>query len=108
MFPKKLGIKDSDLCSIMLNIMDNAVESCEKEDNKTISLSSQSKGNMLLIEMDNSCSKNPIENNFQSVKKGNHGWGLKVVDDIVKEYEGTIEHYFEKNIYSVKILLIQK
>lgn len=106
--PKKLGISDSDLCSILLNIIDNAIEACEKENDKSISLTIKSKGNMLIISSSNYCSINPINNKFVTSKTGNHGWGIKVIKDIVEKYEGTLEHNFDNNMYTIDIFLIQK
>lgn len=106
--PQKLGIDDSDLCSMLLNIIDNAAEACEKETDKSISLTIKSKGNMLILSSTNYCSVNPIDNEFATFKAGNHGWGIKIINDIVEKYEGTLEHSYENNKYTIDVFLIQK
>lgn len=103
---KTQGINDSDLCSLLLNIIDNAAEAVLKENNKNIILSVKSKGNMFTVSSSNKCSINPIENKFLTSKVDNHGWGMKIINDIVKKYNGEIDYNYEKGIYTISVLLI--
>lgn len=63
---------------------------------------------MLIISSTNYCSVNPIGNEFTTFKAGNHGWGIKIINDIAEKYEGTLEHGYENNKYTIDIFLIQK
>jgi hypothetical protein len=105
--PKTLLIKDSDLCSLLLNIIENAAEAVEKEDNKSIIISIKSVGNMLLVSSCNQSSVNPIKNQFTTTKTDDRGWGLQIINDIVKKYDGEIEHNYENGKYIIDIFLVQ-
>ena len=66
------------------------------------------KGNMLFIAMENPSVYNPLENNFNSQKKGNHGWGTKIINDIVNKYNGNMTMNYDNKIFKIKIMLIQE
>lgn len=105
----KITITDADLCSILSNLIDNAIEAVDKtENNKTIKLTITQKGNMLFIAVENPSIYNPLENNFNSNKKGNHGWGMKIINDIVNKYSGNITTNYKNEIFKIKIMLIQE
>ena len=105
---KQLCISDSDLCSILLNIIDNAAEAVENEQNRDITLSIKSKGNILVISAQNFCSINPISNRFATAKEGSHGWGMKIINDIAQKYDGTVDYSFNNNMYTINVFLIQQ
>lgn len=105
----KITVKDADLCSILSNLIDNAIEAVDKiENDKTVKLNINQKGNMLFIAMENPSVYNPLENNFNSQKKGNHGWGTKIISDIVNKYNGNMTMNYDDKIFKIKIMLIQE
>lgn len=105
----KVTIKDADLCSVLSNLIDNAIEAvCKIDKDKTIKLNINQKGNMLFIAVENPSSSNPLENNFNSQKKGNHGWGMKIITDIVNKYNGNITTNYDDEIFKIRIMLIQE
>lgn len=105
----KVTVNDADLCSVLSNLIDNAIEAVDKtEKNKNIKLTINQKGNMLFIAAENPSSSNPLENNFNSQKKGNHGWGMKIINDIVNKYNGNITTNYDNEIFKIKIMLIQE
>lgn len=105
----KVTVNDADLCSVLSNLIDNAIEAVDKlEQSKTIKLTINQKGNMLFIAIENPSSINPLENNFNSQKKGNHGWGMKIINDIVNKYNGNITTNYDNEIFKIKIMLIQE
>lgn len=105
----KITVKDADLCSILSNLIDNAIEAVDKiENDKTVKLNINQKGNMLFIAMENPSVYNPLENNFNSQKKGNHGWGTKIINDIVNKYNGNMTMNYDNKIFKIKIMLIQE
>lgn len=87
------SINNTDLCIILGNILDNAVEACEKIDGeKEISVfGGYQHGYFILI------AKNPIschvqtENGIPATTKPDtayHGFGLQNVESVVKKYDG--------------------
>lgn len=86
-------IQDMDICIIFSNILDNAIESCEKSDNKEILLDIYLvNGKFLTIELSNSCDIVPIVQDGELItckeNSNNHGFGMKSVLKTVKKYKG--------------------
>ncbi len=106
-------VTDMDFCTILSNLLDNAIESSIKdvEENRYIKVSMKSINNMLSIRVKNNIVDKPrLTENFKfettkSDKKG-HGIGLDSVKCCVNKYEGNIQFYFGKNDFEVKILLL--
>ncbi len=63
---------------------------------------------MLFISATNSAASNPELNNFNSVKKGNHGWGLKIIKEVAEKYNGEVLTEFENGRFTVKVIILQK
>lgn len=90
-----LPLSDLDLCSLLGNSLDNAIEACLKfsyDDLKKLSLKARSKNGFLSLQLNNSICEKAINNNgkYLSTKKEPlHGLGLSKIADIVKKYNGT-------------------
>ena len=95
-------LEDKDICVLLGNLLDNAIEAAEKTKDKNpwIRIRFEKIEEMFFIEISNSHSGNIIKSkgNFISSKKDKdmHGYGLKSVKRIVSEYEGEIT-FNEKN-----------
>ncbi|WP_326908940.1 sensor histidine kinase [Sedimentibacter sp. MB31-C6] len=92
-------IEDIDICIIFSNILDNAIESCEKSLNKEIQLNIFMVNNKIItIEMENSCDVKPIIINEELVtnksNKENHGFGMKSVKKTIKKYNGQVIYLY--------------
>lgn len=105
--PYQLNIKDVDLATVLFNTIDNAIESCQRnEDNENyISVDMKINANYLLIHIENS--KNPLEvNESISIKEEkNHGYGLSNVRDVIKKYNGTLKTMNHLDKYETTVLL---
>lgn len=104
------SIKQIDLCVLLGNMLDNAIEACSKvEKNKTISLSFLQKGNYIGIQVKNSF--NAILNVEKEeivttkINKESHGFGLKSIKLISEKYQGSFEVEKEDNIFIASVLL---
>ncbi|MBQ8209108.1 MAG: GHKL domain-containing protein [Clostridia bacterium] len=106
--PDDCFIDDVSLTCIFSNILDNAVEACEKaEGDKYIKLSVFNKSDCLVITCKNSKSENikPKENLFKTTKTENgHGFGIKIIKEIVAGYDGVVT--FEDNGAEFEISLL--
>lgn len=103
-----------DLCSVLGNLLDNALEACAELplDGRRVELELKQQQGMLLI----SC-KNPYagerrgdNGKFASTKeeKAGHGIGLSSVRQVCKKYQGTMEISAENQEFQVHLLLMEK
>ena len=91
--PENAGdIPDMDLCVIMGNLLENAVEACRraKEDECFITLNASIRNNTLIITMDNSFDGVYAEADgvFYSRKRDGEGTGLSSVRAVARKYGG--------------------
>lgn len=94
-------IKDVDICTIFSNILDNALESCEKSENKEIILEIYIvNGKFLTIELTNSCDTVPVTQNGElvtsKINSNNHGFGMKSIIKTVKKYKGQVFYFYNE------------
>lgn len=113
-FPSIVNISDMDLCSLLGNLLDNAIEACCKldEDKRKLQIEIKPYNNMLSIYMQNSSDGNyhynPIDGSLLTTKnkeKNEHGIGLKRIIEIVEKYDGIIDINPEENTFSISILI---
>ena len=100
----------TDICVILGNTLDNALEACEKlppEENKTISVSCKCNSGFLFLSIENPISKTiKIKNNQIVTTKKNktlHGFGLYSLSSVIKNYDGNMELKSINNTFSVQI-----
>lgn len=109
-FPQNTNIKPHDMCTILANLLDNAIEASEKlKIPGNISLTIRRINHFLLIKVSNACEENKESfAHFPSTTKKNrefHGWGLPSVKDAVEKYNGTLKCINEEKQFIVKIML---
>ncbi|MFV0425150.1 MAG: sensor histidine kinase [Bacilli bacterium] len=100
------NFKNSDLCDIMGNIWDNAIDAATEEQGvKTIiSIMNVQDGNYVITcENPYIIPPNRIGNKFISTKGENRGFGTKNVNAIVKKYNGNLKYEFRDGICNVSI-----
>lgn len=102
-------ISDYDISAILDNLLRNAIESAEKENNPYISLSLESDDKFHKIILKNSCSTKPLEdkNNLVTTKsnKNIHGYGMKSVQKALDNYNGELEWAHSNNEFKIIILI---
>lgn len=97
---------DGDLCAVLGNILENAIEASSNHDNPYIFFSMKNKNQHLLIQCDNTYSVAPIfENGILLTTKSDkayHGIGTKTITSIIANYHGstefTVDELFHVNI----------
>lgn len=105
----KLPLEDTDLCALMGNVLDNAIEACERMESgeRWISVYMQKQQNMFFIEVINSIDKVPVMKHGQFLtEKGDkelHGYGIKSIRRIVDKYDGTVTFQVENKTFKVNI-----
>jgi len=107
--PKKLAVSDIDLCVILGNLIDNAVEACEKvtPKNQFIRLYIGVLRQQLYLSVSNATNEvvRKFDEEYITTKRGNHGHGLKRINNIVDKYGGFINRKNEPGVFVTEIML---
>lgn len=107
--PQKLTVRDIDLCVIIGNLIDNAVEACDKieEGRKFIRLYIGVLKDQLYISVTNATTElvRKLDAEYVTNKKGNHGRGLKRINLAVEKYEGFVNRKNEPGVFVTEIML---
>lgn len=107
--PKELKVRDIDLCALIGNLLDNAMEACEKMEVKDafIRLYIGILKKQLYISVTNSTNEvvRKLDSEWISNKRGNHGHGLKRINLIVEKYNGYINRQNEPGVFVTEIML---
>lgn len=110
--PLKLKSSEIDLCCIIGNLFDNAIEASMQlpEDKRIIRVYMDMRATQLYISFTNFTAgkKLPkIGNLFQTTKGEGHGFGLVRIDTIVERLDGYISRNSEDGAFTTEILLPQ-
>ncbi|MGG7098337.1 sensor histidine kinase [Clostridium sardiniense] len=108
-----ISVDDLDLCIIYGNLLDNAIEACEriKDDSikKVIKIESRILNDFFMIKVENSNSENVVikNNKFITLKhdKKFHGIGLDNVRRSIKKYNGELILKDKKDIFISKLIM---
>ena len=100
--PSELKIEDRELCVLCANLLDNALK-------EQIKLNIAIAAGFLVIEMENDYKEKPLvkNNHFVSeTEQGSlaHGWGMKIIEQIVEKYHGELTIRVDVQV-SIKMLL---
>ena len=118
--PEDLKISDVHLCAIVGNLMDNAIEACEKM--KCCSAESHGDGqatprfirvyiglfkSQLYISVTNStCEKKRRRlGELVTSKLGEHGFGLRRIDKIAERYDGYVNRKNEPGVFATEVMI---
>ncbi len=107
--PKTLAVSDIDLCVVIGNLIDNAVEACEKvvPEHQFIRLYIGILQKQLYLSVSNATCETvrKFDEQYISSKRGNHGHGLKRINKIVDKYGGFINRKNEPGVFVTEIML---
>ena len=106
--PEKLTVKNIDLCVLLGNLIDNAVEACDlMSEKKFIRLYIGVFKSQLYISVTNSTKElvRKLDEEYITTKRGNHGHGLKRINNIVNKYDGFINRKNEPGVFVTEIML---
>lgn len=110
--PVKLRSSEIDLCCILGNLFDNAIEASMKlpEDKRKIRVYMDMKGTQLYISFTNFTAGKKLKKTagrYTSTKGEGHGFGLQRIDAIVERLDGYISRNSEDGAFTTEILLPQ-
>lgn len=111
--PVKLKLSEIDLCCILGNLFDNAIDASLKlpEQQRLIRVYMDMKGTQLYISFTNFTAEkklNKIGGIFKSTKGAGHGFGLERIDAIVARLDGYLSRNSEDGAFTTEILLPQR
>ncbi len=110
--PVKLKMSELDLCCIIGNLFDNAMEASMAlpEEKRLIRVYMDMKGTQLYISFTNFTAAkklNKVGKGFKTSKGEGHGFGLVRIDDIVSRYDGYLSRNSEDGAFTTEILIPQ-
>lgn len=108
--PKDLAVSEVDLCIIIGNLLDNAMEACEKEpeeEKRFIRVYIDILKAQLYIYVANSMTNDikKLGKNYLTTKSAGHGFGLMRVDRVVARYNGYLNRQHEEGVFATEIML---
>ncbi|MBP3609421.1 MAG: sensor histidine kinase [Lachnospiraceae bacterium] len=109
--PEKLSISDVDLCVIIGNLLDNAMEACERQEETSERFIRVFIGvlkKQLYISVMNSTEGEVKKEGKQYVStktSGNHGFGLMRIDRITEKNGGYVNRQKEPGVFATEVLL---
>ncbi len=108
--PKVISIPQVDLCVLLGNLIDNAIEACDKmsgNQRKFLRIYMCTRKKQLYISVTNATNEvvRRLDKEYISNKRGNHGHGLKRIDLMVEKYSGYINRQNEPGVFATEIML---
>lgn len=102
------GDMQMDVCSILVNLIDNAIDYC-KENKGTIIVVIQENRGFYRISVRNTIEHSILKYNSDlHTRKSNneiHGWGIRSVRRVAQQHDGDIDIYEENNEFVVSVTL---
>lgn len=111
---KELPVPDTDLCAVVSNLLENAVEACTRMDSQErfINVKISSTTHFLLtVIVENSYEGEILKSGdifISSKQKGRKGIGISSVLNIVEQYNGISKFEYQDQLFKVSILLKTK
>lgn len=108
MIREEIGISDSDICRALLNILDNSIEANLQLGNdveKFVKLSIKEIEDYLYIKAENPCKAPVIDKKTSKKNKAEHGYGLKILEQFAKDYNGSFTIDNKDNIVTTLLTL---
>lgn len=107
------GIGNYDLCTILSNLIDNAIRAASEVAPSRVEISSQEKNGGVVLRISNPVKEKPVikNNSLKTTKadKSNHGIGLQNVKKAVSKYDGYVEMTCDDNfVVEVGLMLNNK
>jgi len=107
-----INIDKTDICQVIGNIMDNAIEANKKNIDKYIKILLYNKDNYMIIKSENPA-KEPLlikDNEILTTKKDakNHGLGLKSIKKIAEKHEGSLEAELTNELFQIKAVFLNE
>ena len=105
-FPRHTNLRSADLCAILGNLLDNALEAAKQipvPEQRLIQLTIRRINQMLIIKVENSFITPPVKQDgaLKTSKDDNglHGWGLKSAQTAAEKYDGVVQTSYDGHTF---------
>lgn len=103
--PAQLRLSDPDLCTLVMNIVDNAISAASKAEMPFMKLNIYEKAGYLVLLCENSFDPQAVETEVKKETVPKHGLGLKIIRNIVDKYEGVIREEAADGLFNIEIVI---
>ncbi len=106
--PEKIPLSDVELCSVLGNLLDNAVEACAPlpEEERFIRVYIGTLKNQFYLSVQNSAGEVKKSGGlYRSTKGEEHGYGIFRIDRVAGKYGGFVNRQNEKGVFATEIML---
>lgn len=113
---EELPFAEKDLCSLLSNLLDNAIEGCAASDaegkERKVKLNIRQDTNYLFIHTDNPVEQKEVPLEFRLTLKttktddGLHGYGTKIIRSIAEKYNGSANFSAKQNRFQADVMLL--
>ena len=108
----QLYISFADICAILANQIDNAIEACVKIPNdkeRFVKVEIWNKESFVFFKVTNTVFQNPFDNshNLKTTKDNSdymHGFGIKNIQETASKYGGTLKNDYSNNCFISVVL----
>ncbi len=112
LLPETLNIQEQDLCAMLLNLIDNAIEASKKEKQGDIHISIGIAKKYFSVQIKNKSSEDILVHNptLKTIKSDSvyHGFGLQIIRQIVQKYNGIFDTSMESGYFCASVMLALK
>lgn len=107
---QEINMQNKDICSLLGNILDNAIEAAETSAGKKfIELAIYKSDNGCVIKCENSFGVKPVMKKGRLITRKDdvllHGLGTENIKDIVAKYHGDITYEYDDSIFGVHVII---
>ena len=113
--PETMPLAPEDVCAILANLMDNALEECQRlrekgREDGSIRLTIRPYGSYLYIVCRNSTDRQTLEwrqDALRTTKSDTqlHGYGTRIINKLAKKYNGTADYKLKDGAFVAKVML---
>ncbi len=96
LLPYPCGLKDMDICIVLSNALDNAIQACKNMDGY-IHVSGRMQGDFLMME---------VENSFRGKSSVKIGTGLSNIKAVAEKYSGAMSIETREDVFALQVLLV--
>lgn len=111
-FPRHTNLRSADLCAILGNLLDNALEAARQvseKEGRFVRLTIRRINQMLVIKAENGFAILPVRKDgvlkTSKAENGLHGWGLQSVRTAAEKYDGTVQTSYTDHTFQAVVTL---
>lgn len=106
------NISDVDLCNLIGNLLDNAIEACSKCDGeKQIEMKIVKKDGKIIITVVNTIKDSVLDKNpgllTSKLSSKFHGFGIPSIRNIAEKYNGSVDFYEEDGLFHSQVMILE-